>query len=56
MKQDDIARVLNVPQSVASRPLKEHGECGSISKRKQSTLILEYKELLMKHYGTWCII
>ena len=24
MKQDDIARVLNVPQSVVSRPLKEH--------------------------------
>ena len=24
MKQDDIARVLNVCQSVVSRPLKEH--------------------------------
>ena len=24
MKQDDIARVLNVSQSVVSRPLKEH--------------------------------
>ena len=24
MKQDDIARVLNVSQSVGSRPLKEH--------------------------------
>ena len=24
MKQDDIARVLNVPRSVVSRPLKEH--------------------------------
>ena len=56
MKQDDIARVLNVSQSVVSRPLKEHGESGSITKRKQSTLILECKELLMKHYGTWCII
>ena len=28
MKQDDIARVLNVSQSVVSRPLKEHrGSC-----------------------------
>ena len=26
MKQDDIARVLNVSQSVVSRPLKEHRE------------------------------
>ena len=56
MKQDDIARVLNVPQSVLSRHLKEHGESGSIRKRKRSTLVLECKELLMKHYGTWCII
>ena len=24
MKQDDIARVLNMSQSVVSRPLKEH--------------------------------
>ena len=30
-KQDDIARVLNVPQSVVSRPLKEHRESGSIA-------------------------
>ena len=56
MKQDDIARVLNVSQSVVRRPLKEHRECGSITKRKQSTLIPECKELLLKHYGTWCII
>ena len=56
MKQDDIARVLNVSQSVVSRPLKEHKESGSITKRKRSTLILERKELLLKHYGTWCII
>ena len=34
MKQDDIARVLNVSQSVVSRPLKEHRE-------KRSTLIIE---------------
>ena len=33
MKQDDIARVLNVSQSVVSRPLKEHRESGSIAKR-----------------------
>ena len=56
MKQDDIARVFNVPQTVVCRPLKEHRESGSIRKRKQSTLILECKELLLKHYGTWCII
>ena len=56
MKHDDIARVLNVSQSVISRPLKEHGESGSIRKRKQSTLILECKELLLKHYGTLYII
>ena len=52
MKQDDIVRVLNVSQSVESRPLKEHRESGSITKRKWSTLILECKELLLKHYGT----
>ena len=40
MKQDDIARVLNVSQSVVSRPLKEHRERSSIRKRKRSTLIL----------------
>ena len=56
IKQDDIARVLNVSQSVVYRPLKEHRESGSITKRKRSTLILECKELLLKHYGTWCII
>ena len=43
MKQDDIARVLNVPQSVVSRPLKEHRESDSIRKRKRSTLIHECK-------------
>ena len=56
MKQDDIARVLNVSQSVESRPLKEHRESGSIRKRKRFTSILGCKELLLKHYGTWCII
>ena len=56
MKQDDIARVLNMSQGVVSRPLKEHRESGSITKRKRSTLILECKELLLKHYDTWCII
>ena len=56
MKQDDIVRVLNGSQSVVNRPLKEHRENGSITKRKRSTLILECKELLLKHYGTWCII
>ena len=56
MKQDDIARVINVSQNVVSRPLKEHRESGIITKRKRSTLALEYKESLLKHYGTWCII
>ena len=56
MKQYDIARVLNVSHSIVSRPLKEHRECGSIRKRKRSTLILECKELLLKHYGMRCII
>ena len=56
MKQDDIARVLNVSQRVVSRPLNEHRESGSIRKRKRSTLILECKELLLRHFGTWCII
>ena len=56
MKQDDIARVLNVSQSVVSRPLKEQRESGSNTKRKRSTLTIECKELLLKHYGTWCII
>ena len=56
MKQDGIARALNVSQGVVSRPLKEHRESGSIRKRKLSTLILESKELLLKHCGTWCSI
>ena len=56
MKQDDIVRVLNVSQSVVSRPLKEHRESGSITKRKRSTLILGCKAMLLKHYGTWCTI
>ena len=55
MKQDDVARSLNVSQGVVSRPLKEHRDSGSITKRKRSTLIIECKELLLKHYGTWCI-
>ena len=56
MKQDDIARVLNVSQRVFSGPLKEHRESGSFTKRKRSTLTLECKEVLLKHYGMWCII
>ena len=58
MKQDGIAmvsRVLNVSQSVLSRPLKEHRDSGSIRKRKRSTLILECKELLLKHSPVKCI-
>ena len=45
MIQCDIARVLNVSQSVVSRPLKKHRESGSIRKRKWSTSVLECKEL-----------
>ena len=56
MKQDDIAGLLNVSQSVVRRLLKEHRESVSIRKRKRSTLIFECKVLLLKHYGTWCII
>ena len=41
VKQDDIARVLNVSQSVVSTPLKKHRESGSIRKRKRSTLIMQ---------------
>ena len=29
MKQDGIARVLNMSQSVVSRPVKEHSQSGS---------------------------
>ena len=56
MKPDDIAKVINLSQSVVSRPLNEHREIGSITERTRSTLIFECKELLLKHYGTWCII
>ena len=56
MKQDHIARVLNVSQSAVSRLLKEHRESGSIRKRKGSTLVLECKELSLKQYGKWSII
>ena len=56
MKQDDIARILNVSQSGVSIPLKEHIESDSIRKGKWSTLILECKKSLLRHYGTWCII
>ena len=35
MKQDDIARVYDVSQSVVSRPLKERRDSGSIRKRKR---------------------
>ena len=57
LKEDDIARVLNVSPRVVSRPLKEHREREAVfEKRKRSTSILEYTELLLKHYGTWCFI
>ena len=44
MKQDEIARVLNVSLNVVSRPLNEHRESGSITFFLRSTLILECKE------------
>ena len=34
MKQDDIARVFNVSQSVICRPLREPRESGSIRKKE----------------------
>ena len=34
MKQADIARVLNMSQSVVSRPLKEHRESANIRKKE----------------------
>ena len=33
MKPGDITRVLNMSQSVVSRPLKEHRESGSFKKK-----------------------
>ena len=48
MKQADIARLLNVSQSVVSIPLKEHRESDSITKRKRSTITPECKKLLLK--------
>ena len=55
MKQHEIARVLGVSE-YCKQTFEEHRESGSIRKRKWSTLILECKELLLKHYGTWCAI
>ena len=54
MKQDDIARVLSVSQSVVSRPLKEHRESGSITKRNRSILILECKESVTE--ALWYVV
>ena len=39
MKQHDIARVLNLSQSVVSRPLKENRESDSI--RKNETVYID---------------
>ena len=33
MKQDDIARILNVSRCVVSKPLKEHRESSRIAKK-----------------------
>ena len=39
MKQDGFAKVLNVSQSVVSKPLKEHRDSGSILKKKKTVYI-----------------
>ena len=54
MKQDDIARILSVSQSVVSRPLKEHRESGSITKRNRSILIIECKESVTE--ALWYVV
>ena len=51
----DIARALNVSQTVVRRLLKKHRETGSVEKNKRSTLILECKELLLERSGMLCI-
>ena len=60
-KEDRICKI-----AIRNAGMKEYSEyikqtfertySGSIRKRKQSSLILECKELLLKHYGTCCII
>ena len=42
-------------QSVVSRPFEEHREMAVLEK-ELSTMIFERRKLLLKHYGTWCII
>ena len=54
LKQDDIARVLNVSRSVVRRPLKEH-RVAVLEKGKGLHLILSARNFLLKHYGMWCI-
>ena len=50
MKQDAIARALNVSRSVVSRPLKEH-RVAVLQKGNGLHWFLS-----ARHYGTWCII
>ena len=47
MKQDDLARVLIVSQSVVSRPLKEHRESGSIRNKETNfcKVVAAYKQV-----------
>ena len=40
MKQDDIARILNVSRCVVSKPLKEHRESSGIAKKKNETVYI----------------
>ena len=43
MKHVDIARALNVSQTVVSRLLKKHRETDSVKERKRFSLIIECK-------------
>ena len=51
----DIARALNVSQTVVRRFLKKHRETGSVEENKRSTLILGCKELLLERSDKLCI-
>ena len=54
MKQDDIARVLNVSQSVASRLLKEHRRSASI--RKKETVYFDFLVQGIATEALWYVV
>ena len=54
VKQDDIAKVFNVSQSVVSRLLKEYRKSGSIRKRKRFSLIFECKGVATE--ALWSVV